>query len=278
MRKTFSAILVSTLVLTGCATVRDSRVNPFNWFGNARSRAVAEEVIGAGDGIKQRVVGVHHQNDLGDPRRHIQRQLPGAGNVEVAGRFRKEVEAEVIGSGRGGGGQGMQRFAPLNSWPDNANLDKARRLLWPVKKKYGKDLSWSDLIIFAGNRALEHMGFKTAGFAFGRPDYWEPEEDVYWGAEHEWLETFHRYPGDNSERTKLENPLAATHMGLIYVNPEGPEGKPDPVAAAVDIRETFGRMAMNDVETAALIIGGHTFGKTHGATEVDWRAIWKNDF
>ncbi len=174
-----------------------------------------------------------------------------------------------VQDGRGGGGRGMQRFAPLNSWPDNVSLDKARRLLWPVKKKYGKDLSWSDLIIFAGNRALEHMGFKTAGFAFGRPDYWEPEEDVYWGAEHEWLETFHRYPGDNSERTKLENPLAATHMGLIYVNPEGPEGKPDPVAAAVDIRETFGRMAMNDVETAALIIGGHTFGKTHGATEVE---------
>lgn len=174
-----------------------------------------------------------------------------------------------VQDGRGGGGRGMQRFAPLNSWPDNVSLDKARRLLWPVKKKYGKDLSWSDLIIFAGNRALEHMGFKTAGFAFGRPDYWEPEEDVYWGAEHEWLETFHRYPGDNSERTKLENPLAATHMGLIYVNPEGPEGKPDPVAAATDIRETFGRMAMSDSETAALIIGGHTFGKAHGATEVE---------
>lgn len=171
--------------------------------------------------------------------------------------------------GRGGGGKGMQRFAPLNSWPDNVSLDKARRLLWPVKKKYGKQLSWSDLLVFAGNRALEHMGFKTAGFAFGRPDYWEPEEDVYWGAEHEWLGSQERYAGANGDRTKLENPLGASHMGLIYVNPEGPEGNPDPLAAATDIRETFGRMAMNDVETAALIIGGHTFGKTHGATEVE---------
>ena len=167
-----------------------------------------------------------------------------------------------VQDGRGGGGRGMQRFAPLNSWPDNASLDKARRLLWPVKKKYGKKLSWSDLIIFAGNRAMETMGFKTAGFAFGRPDFWEPEEDIYWGAEGEWLGSQDRYAG--SDRTKLENPLGATHMGLIYVNPEGPEGKPDPVAAAIDIRETFGRMAMNDVETAALIVGGHTFGKTHG--------------
>ncbi len=167
-----------------------------------------------------------------------------------------------VQDGRGGGGRGMQRFAPLNSWPDNASLDKARRLLWPVKKKYGKKLSWSDLIIFAGNRALETMGFQTAGFAFGRPDFWEPEEDIYWGAEGEWLGSQDRYSG--SDRTKLENPLGASMMGLIYVNPEGPEGKPDPVAAAIDIRETFGRMAMNDVETAALIVGGHTFGKTHG--------------
>ena len=167
-----------------------------------------------------------------------------------------------VQDGRGGGGRGMQRFAPLNSWPDNASLDTARRLLWPVKKKYGKQLSWADLIVFAGNRALETMGFQTAGFAFGRPDYWEPEEDIYWGAEAEWLGSQDRYVG--SDRTKLENPLGATMMGLIYVNPEGPEGKPDPVAAAIDIRETFGRMAMNDVETAALIVGGHTFGKTHG--------------
>lgn len=167
-----------------------------------------------------------------------------------------------VQDGRGGGGRGMQRFAPLNSWPDNASLDKARRLLWPVKKKYGKKLSWSDLIIFAGNRAMETMGFQTAGFAFGRPDFWEPEEDIYWGAEGEWMGSQDRYAG--SDRTKLENPLGATHMGLIYVNPEGPEGKPDPVAAAIDIRETFGRMAMNDVETAALIVGGHAFGKTHG--------------
>ncbi|WP_059022210.1 catalase/peroxidase HPI [Mycobacterium sp. M26] len=167
-----------------------------------------------------------------------------------------------VQDGRGGGGKGMQRFAPLNSWPDNASLDKARRLLWPVKKKYGKKLSWSDLIVYAGNRALENMGFKTAGFAFGRPDYWEPEEDIYWGAEAEWLGSQERYSG--SDRTKLENPLGATMMGLIYVNPEGPEANPDPLLAAVDIRETFGRMAMNDVETAALIVGGHTFGKTHG--------------
>jgi catalase-peroxidase len=174
-----------------------------------------------------------------------------------------------VADGRGGGGRGMQRFAPLNSWPDNVNLDKARRLLWPLKKKYGKKISWSDLIVYAGNRAMEHMGFKTAGFAFGRPDYWEPEEDVYWGAEHEWLGSQERYADSGGDRTKLENPLGASHMGLIYVNPEGPEGNPDPIAAAIDIRETFGRMAMNDVETAALIVGGHTFGKTHGATDIE---------
>ena len=156
----------------------------------------------------------------------------------------------------------MQRFAPLNSWPDNVSLDKARRLLWPLKKKYGKKLSWADLIVYAGNRALEHMGFKTAGFAFGRADLWEPEEDVYWGPEHEWLDDQERYTGKAT--TNLENPLGASQMGLIYVNPEGPNGNPDPLASAIDIRETFGRMAMNDIETAALIVGGHTFGKTHG--------------
>jgi catalase-peroxidase len=164
-----------------------------------------------------------------------------------------------VSDGRGGGGAGMQRFAPLNSWPDNVSLDKARRLLWPVKQKYGKKLSWADLIVFAGNRALETMGFKTAGFAFGREDRWEPEEDVYWGPELEWLDD-KRYTGSRD----LENPLAAVQMGLIYVNPEGPNGNPDPLASAIDIRETFGRMAMNDIETAALIVGGHTFGKTHG--------------
>ena len=165
-----------------------------------------------------------------------------------------------ISDGRGGGGSGQQRFAPLNSWPDNTNLDKARLLLWPVKKKYGRKLSWADLMILAGNCALESMGFKTFGFAGGRPDVWEPEEDVYWGSETEWLGD-KRYTGDR----ELENPLAAVQMGLIYVNPEGPNGKPDPLAAARDIRETFGRMAMNDEETVALIAGGHTFGKTHGA-------------
>jgi len=170
-----------------------------------------------------------------------------------------------VHDGRGGAGAGMQRFAPINSWPDNVSLDKARRLLWPVKKKYGKNLSWADLIVFAGNHALESMGFKTAGFAFGREDRWEPEEDIYWGAEHTWKGTDARYSG----KRVLENPLAATTMGLIYVNPEGPEGVPDPLAAAIDIRETFGRMAMNDVETAALIVGGHTFGKTHGAGDAD---------
>ncbi|CAJ1503412.1 catalase/peroxidase HPI [[Mycobacterium] burgundiense] len=169
-----------------------------------------------------------------------------------------------VQDGRGGAGRGQQRFAPTNSWPDNVGLDNARRLLWPIKKKYGKKLSWSDLLVYAGNRAQEQMGFKSAGFVFGRPDVWEPEEDIYWGAEAEWLGTRERYAGTGGDRTRLENPLAASHMGLIYVNPEGPEGNPDPLAAAIDIRETFGRMAMNDIETAALICGGHTFGKTHG--------------
>ncbi|KAA1249974.1 catalase/peroxidase HPI [Mycobacterium simiae] len=169
-----------------------------------------------------------------------------------------------IHDGRGGGGQGMQRFAPLNSWPDNASLDKARRLLWPVKKKYGNKISWADLIIFAGNCALESMGFNTFGFGFGREDVWEPEE-ILWGEEDAWLGTDKRYSGERN----LAQPYGATTMGLIYVNPEGPEGKPDPVAAAVDIRETFGRMAMNDEETAALIVGGHSFGKTHGRGDPD---------
>jgi catalase-peroxidase len=164
------------------------------------------------------------------------------------------------GDGRGGGGNGSQRFAPLNSWPDNGNLDKARRLLWPIKQKYGRKISWADLMILAGNVALESMGFKTFGFAGGRADIWEPEEDIYWGTEGKWLED-KRYTGDR----ELENPLAAVQMGLIYVNPEGPNGNPDPVASARDIRETFARMAMNDEETVALIAGGHTFGKTHGA-------------
>ena len=165
-----------------------------------------------------------------------------------------------ISDGRGGGGTGNQRFAPLNSWPDNANLDKARRLLWPIKQKYGRKISWADLMILAGNCALESMGLKTFGFGGGREDIWEPEEDVYWGSEQEWLGD-KRYTGDR----ELENPLGAVQMGLIYVNPEGPNGEPDPIAAARDIRETFGRMAMNDYETVALIAGGHTFGKTHGA-------------
>lgn len=167
-----------------------------------------------------------------------------------------------IGDGRGGAGSGAQRFAPLNSWPDNANLDKARLLLWPIKQKYGKQISWADLMILAGNVSLESMGFKTFGFAGGREDIWHPEEDVYWGAEQEWLGD-ERYTGDRD----LENPLAAVQMGLIYVNPEGPNGQPDPMASARDIRETFGRMAMNDEETVALIAGGHTFGKTHGAAD-----------
>src|SRR6516164_2436232 len=165
-----------------------------------------------------------------------------------------------ISDGRGGGGAGQQRFAPLNSWPDNGNLDKSRRLLWPVKKKYGQKISWADLMILTGNVSLETMGFKTFGFGGGRPDVWEPDEDVYWGPETTWLGD-ERYHGDR----QLEEPFGAVQMGLIYVNPEGPNGNPDPVAAARDIRETFRRMAMNDEETAALIAGGHTFGKTHGA-------------
>ncbi|NGO44148.1 catalase/peroxidase HPI [Streptomyces ureilyticus] len=169
-----------------------------------------------------------------------------------------------ISDGRGGAGAGQQRFAPLNSWPDNGNLDKARRLLWPVKKKYGQSISWADLMILTGNVALEQMGFETFGFAGGREDVWEPEEDVYWGPETTWLDD-QRYSGDR----ELENPLGAVQMGLIYVNPEGPNGNPDPIAAARDIRETFRRMAMNDEETVALIAGGHTFGKTHGAGPAD---------
>ena len=169
-----------------------------------------------------------------------------------------------IDDGRGGAASGTQRFAPLNSWPDNANLDKARRLLWPIKQKYGRKISWADLMIFAGNRALESMGFKTLGFAGGREDVWEPEEDIYWGPEDTWLGD-ERYSGDR----ELETPLGAVQMGLIYVNPEGPNGNPDPLAAARDIRETFRRMAMNDEETVALIAGGHTFGKTHGAADAD---------
>jgi catalase-peroxidase len=167
-----------------------------------------------------------------------------------------------IADGRGGAGSGAQRFAPLNSWPDNVNLDKARRLLWPIKQKYGRKISWADLMILTGNVALESMGFKTFGFGGGRPDIWEPEEDIYWGPEGKWLAD-ERYSGDRD----LANPLAAVQMGLIYVNPEGPDGNPDPIAAARDIRETFARMAMNDEETVALIAGGHTFGKTHGAAD-----------
>ena len=162
--------------------------------------------------------------------------------------------------GRGGGGTGAQRFAPLNSWPDNGNLDKARRLLWPIKQKYGKKISWADLLILSGNVAIESMGGKTFGFSGGRPDIWAPEEDIHWGMEQEWLDN-KRYKGDR----QLDNPLAAVQMGLIYVNPQGPDGNPDPLKSAVDIRETFGRMAMNDYETVALIAGGHTFGKAHGA-------------
>ena len=165
-----------------------------------------------------------------------------------------------ISDGRGGAGRGSQRFPPLNSWPDNANLDKARRLLWPIKQKYGRKISWADLMILAGNVALESMGFKTFGFGGGREDIWEPEKDIYWGSEKKWLDDT-RYSGERV----LDNPLAAVQMGLIYVNPEGPNGKPDPVAAAKDIRDVFARMAMNDEETVALIAGGHAFGKTHGA-------------
>jgi catalase-peroxidase len=215
-----------------------------------------------------------------------------------------------IGDGRGGGGRGQQRFAPLNSWPDNVSLDKARRLLWPIKQKYGRKISWADLMILAGNVALETMGFKTFGFGGGREDVWEPDQDVYWGAEKIWLGGDIRYKhgsegvekdggvlvsdddadGDIHSR-KLENPLAAVQMGLIYVNPEGPDGNPDPVAAAFDIRETFGRMAMNDEETVALIVGGHSFGKTHGAAPASNVSVepeaagleeqglgWKNSF
>ncbi len=192
-----------------------------------------------------------------------------------------------ISDGRGGAGSGTQRFAPLNSWPDNVNLDKARLLLWPIKQKYGKKISWADLMILAGNCALESMGFETYGFAGGREDVWEPEEDIYWGSEKEWLAD-KRYTGDR----ELENPLAAVQMGLIYVNPEGPNANPDPIASARDIRETFGRMAMNDEETVALIAGGHTFGKTHGAAdpgkyverepaaaEIEMQGMgWKNNF
>ncbi|MCH2116102.1 MAG: catalase-peroxidase, partial [Pirellulales bacterium] len=169
-----------------------------------------------------------------------------------------------IGDGRGGASSGTIRFAPLNSWPDNVSLDKARRLLWPIKQKYGRKLSWADLMVFTGNCALESMGFKTLGFAGGREDVWEPEGDIYWGPESEWLGD-KRYTGERD----LENPLGAVQMGLIYVNPEGPNGTPDPLAAATDIRETFGRMAMDDEETVALIAGGHTFGKAHGAADAD---------
>src|ERR1700754_1719600 len=169
-----------------------------------------------------------------------------------------------IADGRGGGGRGQQRFAPLNSWPDNVSLDKARRLLWPVKKKYGRKISWADLMVLTGNVALESMGFKTFGFGGGRVDTWEPEEDVYWGPETTWLGD-ERYSGDR----ELADPFGAVQMGLIYVNPQGPNGNPDPLAAARDIRETFRRMAMNDEETVALIAGGHTFGKTHGAADAD---------
>src|SRR5471030_3067172 len=193
-----------------------------------------------------------------------------------------------IGDGRGGAGRGQQRFAPLNSWPDNVSLDKARRLLWPVKQKYGSKISWADLIVLTGNIALESMGFKTFGFAGGREDVWEADESVYWGAEKTWLGDDQRYahgPGGVAEghgvlvsdddadgdihSRNLEKPLAAVQMGLIYVNPEGPNGNPDPIMAAKDIRDTFGRMAMNDEETVALIAGGHTFGKTHGAATAD---------
>jgi catalase-peroxidase len=170
-----------------------------------------------------------------------------------------------VADGRGGAGSGNQRFAPLNSWPDNGNLDKARRLLWPIKQKYGRKISWADLMILAGNVALESMGFKTFGFAGGRVDIWEPEQDVYWGAEKAWLATSDKENSRYSGERKLDNPLAAVQMGLIYVNPEGPDGKPDPVASGRDVRETFARMAMNDEETVALVAGGHTFGKAHGA-------------
>src|SRR6186713_246206 len=171
-----------------------------------------------------------------------------------------------IGDGRGGGGSGGQRFAPENSWPDNGNLDKARRLLWPIKQKYGQKISWADLLILTGNVALESMGFKTFGFGGGRVDIWEPEDDIYWGPEGQWLDE-QRYSGER----ELHDPLAAVQMGLIYVNPQGPGGNPDPAASAKDIRETFKRMAMNDEETVALVAGGHTFGKTHGAAAESYK-------
>jgi catalase-peroxidase len=174
-----------------------------------------------------------------------------------------------IQDGRGGGGTGMQRFAPLNSWPDNGNLDKARLLLWPLKQKYGQKISWADLMILAGNCALESMGFPTFGFGGGRQDVWEPEEDTYWGSEKEWMGDDIRYASSTDTERKLDQPLGAVHMGLIYVNPEGPGGKPDPIGSAHDVRETFGRMAMNDEETVALVAGGHTFGKAHGAADPD---------
>src|SRR5271163_874306 len=170
-----------------------------------------------------------------------------------------------IHDGRGGAGGGQQRFAPLNSWPDNGNLDKARRLLWPIKQKYGRKLSWADLMILTGNVALDSMGFKTFGFGGGREDIWEPEDDIFWGPESKWLGD-ERYRGDR----ELDNPLGAVQMGLIYVNPEGPNSNPDPLASAHDIRETFARMAMNDEETVALIVGGHTFGKCHGAAGAEY--------
>ena len=196
-----------------------------------------------------------------------------------------------VGDGRGGAGRGQQRFSPLNSWPDNVGLDKARRLLWPIKQKYGRKISWADLIVLTGNVALESMGFKTFGFAGGRADTWEPDEDIYWGTERTWLGGDERYAHGKPQDRDLENPLAATQMGLIYVNPEGPDGNPDPLAAAHDIRETFKRMAMNDEETVALIAGGHTFGKTHGAgdpslvgpepeaADMEQQGLgWKNEF
>mgnify|MGYP005692350617 FL=1 len=170
------------------------------------------------------------------------------------------------GDGRGGAGTGNQRFAPLNSWPDNVNLDKARLLLWPIKKKYGKKISWADLFVLVGNVAIESMGLETFGFGGGREDIWEPEDDIYWGSEKEWLGN-NRY----NKKRELENPLGAVQMGLIYVNPQGPDGNPDPLKAARDIRETFGRMAMNDYEIVALVAGGHTFGKSHGAASESYK-------